>query len=263
MLQQKQNQESITSAIRATQSLRSRNPAIRVPPSIYDRNDDDESILAPEVVSISAATELEFEFDDMVINSAAYRRVFMQARAKEYADTSKAVGDLIDLSDSPIVPPSETRPVSNVLRDLEGLSLQALERKSTPDTAHESPPAADTVAGGNSMVPKPANPGLEEIPTPHISNSTDTAKSGAKKDEGARTRCPKCSEFISGRFIKVPPPNDYGPFPEAVGMLDVAMHPDCLLCEVGFTHFQEEEKTKKPTRVLIWFPGLRREIGIH
>jgi hypothetical protein len=66
-----------------------------------------------------ASSELNFDFDDIVVNSVAYRRVL--SAAKQELSTSKhevPAGDLIDFSDDVTL-----RQQAACLPDLEGLGL--------------------------------------------------------------------------------------------------------------------------------------------
>jgi hypothetical protein len=66
-----------------------------------------------------ASSELNFDFDDIVVNSVAYRRVL--SAAKQELSSSKhdvPAGDLIDFSDDATI-----RQQAACLPDLEGLGL--------------------------------------------------------------------------------------------------------------------------------------------
>ena len=133
MIQRKRG--TIQATIRTTHSLRSGNPSIRVPASIYDggnamANTD------MDVASVIAPSEIQFEFDDLVVNSQAYRRVFAQARARfgSSGDRSpleqQTAAGLIDVSVSvsAMAKPGEsstTQLTPAVIEDLRGLSLEA------------------------------------------------------------------------------------------------------------------------------------------
>jgi hypothetical protein len=94
------NQETISTSVRTTESIRSANPMIRVASSIYDSEDHTGSMIIPDNVSIVASSELEFEFDNIIINSQAYRRVFAKAHAKTRTRNEEELGDLIDFTDN-------------------------------------------------------------------------------------------------------------------------------------------------------------------
>ena len=100
MLQQKQ--DVIETSIHAAQSLRSANPTIIVAKSIYQSEGRVHSIINPDTASVIAPSDLEFEFDNMIINSQAYRRAFAkahQAQAEARDVDAEELGDLIDFTD--------------------------------------------------------------------------------------------------------------------------------------------------------------------
>lgn len=64
------------------QSLRSRNPSVKMDSeSIFDNDAANLSFFHHEAASGYAPSELNFVFDDQVINSQAYRRVFVKAQS--------------------------------------------------------------------------------------------------------------------------------------------------------------------------------------
>ncbi len=111
-----------------TQSLRVQNPSVRVANSIYNRADNASSAFARDVMSVVAPSELEVEFDDMIINSQAYRRAMAHAQAKITPPSSQddaALGDLIDLTDNftmrqedaaPVAPPSALQELQDLVQ---------------------------------------------------------------------------------------------------------------------------------------------------
>jgi len=123
MLQQKQ--DIIGTSVHVTQSLRSENPTIRVAKSIYEAEGHAGSILIPDTASVVAPSELEFDFDNMIINSQAYRRVLAQAHAKSSIEIEEDLGDLIYFTDEATVKHEDqsTGNLSVTFNDLEGLSL--------------------------------------------------------------------------------------------------------------------------------------------
>jgi GAF domain-containing protein len=81
-------------SIRRTESLRQSHPEIDFPASIYSV-DDRRNIYSTDP-SIAGASELEFEFDDLIVNSKVYRRVLASARGKALdSDRHVIEGDLI------------------------------------------------------------------------------------------------------------------------------------------------------------------------
>ena len=100
-----QNRPVITESIRKTKLLKESHPQINVPDSIYDSGD--RLSIYSAGVSIAGVSALEFEFDDLIVNSKVYRRVLKSAmeKASEKTEYDRGVieGDLIDLSDSPTI----------------------------------------------------------------------------------------------------------------------------------------------------------------
>ncbi|GKU14615.1 unnamed protein product [Fusarium langsethiae] len=63
------------------QSLRSQNPSIKIESqSIFDEDTSRLSFFGAEAMSNVAPSELDFQFDDLVINSNTYRRAFAKAK---------------------------------------------------------------------------------------------------------------------------------------------------------------------------------------
>jgi hypothetical protein len=133
MIQQKRG--TIQATIKTTHSLRSGNPSIRVPASIYDGGNA-MAINDMDVASVIAPSEIQFEFDDLVVNSQAYRRVFAQARARFGSSGDRGpleqqtTAGLVDVPVpvSAMAKPSEsstTQLTPVVIEDLRGLSLGA------------------------------------------------------------------------------------------------------------------------------------------
>lgn len=97
-----QNGPDLRETVERTQSLRRSHPQVKVAESIYNRDDRVSVYSARD--SILASSDLDFDFDGVVVNSAAYRRVL--AVAKQQIDVSKhdePSNDLIDLSDDTTV----------------------------------------------------------------------------------------------------------------------------------------------------------------
>jgi hypothetical protein len=111
-----------------TQSLRARNPSVRVTRSIYSREGDAGAALAPEVASIVAPSEREFDFDDLLVNSHVYRKV-MHAQAKTNVATIQepALGDLMDRNDTPSPREEDSLPAAppSMSRDLQDSAFHA------------------------------------------------------------------------------------------------------------------------------------------
>jgi hypothetical protein len=79
--------------------LRESLPSMKVPDSIYESSERPSSIYSTDG-SVVAPSELEFGFDDEIVNSRVYRRMLTQAMQKHPARKIEVVeGDLIDFSD--------------------------------------------------------------------------------------------------------------------------------------------------------------------
>ncbi|CVK84846.1 related to GTPase-activating protein of the rho/rac family (LRG1 protein) [Fusarium mangiferae] len=77
------NAPRIKAAASQAQSLRSCNPSVKMDiESVFDNDAAKLSYFDVETVSGIAPSELDFTFDDVVINSQAYRRVFIKARSE-------------------------------------------------------------------------------------------------------------------------------------------------------------------------------------
>ncbi|KAF2813324.1 uncharacterized protein BDZ99DRAFT_253794 [Mytilinidion resinicola] len=119
--------------IQRTQSLRSSYPQIGVPESVYSR-DDREGGGEVEEYAASIWSDRQFDFDDLIVNSKAYRRALAAARAgKEPVDgtsgqtNEQAVfgGDLIDFSDAATITQKtvDQSSIHGATRELAGLTL--------------------------------------------------------------------------------------------------------------------------------------------
>jgi len=78
----RQNQQVVRASAAVTQSLRSQNPSIRVANSIYEPQEGRRTSFDAAAASIYAPSELEFDFDDTVVNSQVYRRTLARAYLK-------------------------------------------------------------------------------------------------------------------------------------------------------------------------------------
>jgi DNA-binding transcriptional MocR family regulator len=93
------NRNTFTRVAEKTQSLRESEPDMKVPRSIYGPDDNAGSI-SSSGVSIVAPSDLEFDFDDQIVNSKVYRKFLAQAiQKKQVNDMNVVEGDLIDFSD--------------------------------------------------------------------------------------------------------------------------------------------------------------------
>ncbi|KAF5598141.1 GTPase-activating of the rho rac family (LRG1) [Fusarium pseudoanthophilum] len=79
----RKNAPRIKAAASEAQSLRSWNPSVKMDcESIFDNNAGNLSFFHVDAISGNAPSELDFEFDNLVINSQAYRRVFIKAQSE-------------------------------------------------------------------------------------------------------------------------------------------------------------------------------------
>jgi hypothetical protein len=101
MLQQKQ--DVVRASAELTRSLRSRNPSVVVANSVYAGRDARYStILGADDVSVVAPSDLDFEFDDLIVSSQAYHQALARGHGSlESTEPSvEDLGDLIDFSDA-------------------------------------------------------------------------------------------------------------------------------------------------------------------
>jgi hypothetical protein len=126
LLQQKAPE--LKQSVERTESLRRSRPSVRtkVAESIFSQEDRMSVYSAAD--SMMASSELEFDFDDIIVNSAAYRRALVAAKQQNLAPHIEEVhSDLIDLSDDATLrrAPIEDRAedVAAISSDLLGLSF--------------------------------------------------------------------------------------------------------------------------------------------
>ena len=114
MLHEKRDTVRASAAI--TSSLREQNPRIRVANSIYPRADHDMSGTAGDTISIVAPSELEFEFDNMVVNSQVYRRVMAHSQAKAILPIQKEESDSerTPTHENPFISENKTTPRQSI-----------------------------------------------------------------------------------------------------------------------------------------------------
>jgi hypothetical protein len=106
MLQQKE--DLIGTSIHATRSLRSENPIIRVATSVNVTKSKTGSICSSDTASIVAPSDLELEFDDIIINSQTYGRLLAQAQAKPRIESLEELDDLIGFANDDTVREEES-----------------------------------------------------------------------------------------------------------------------------------------------------------
>ena len=84
------NNDTFERTARRTRTLRVSNPNVKVPTSIYTKEPDEANEKIPLTLSVPSSepseyqpSGLDFEFDDEVVNSQAYRRILAKAEAKQ------------------------------------------------------------------------------------------------------------------------------------------------------------------------------------
>ncbi|EMC96355.1 hypothetical protein BAUCODRAFT_33682 [Baudoinia panamericana UAMH 10762] len=95
------NAPELKKTVERTNTLRRSHPLIRVAESIYSQ--EDRASVYSKADSILASSDLEFDFDDIIVNSAAYRRALAAARQQTSAprqQTEEPDQDLIDFSEN-------------------------------------------------------------------------------------------------------------------------------------------------------------------
>ncbi|KAL2692546.1 hypothetical protein Neosp_002956 [[Neocosmospora] mangrovei] len=136
------NRSRIQAGVSQAQSLRSRNPSIKMGcESIFDNDTAKFSLFDIEAVSAVAPSELDFEFDDLVLNSQAYRRAFARAQADtEQPHIHVVEGDLIDFSEAQSsIDNSDAATIRELNQDLQGLSMGIDLETSTGETNLQQP----------------------------------------------------------------------------------------------------------------------------
>lgn len=111
LLQQKTPE--LKQTIESTGSLRRMYPSVKVAESIYSQEDRMSVYSAAD--SMLASSDLDFDFDDIIVNSAAYRRALAAARHQAPAPALPPVvigEDLIDFSDTDTIQQDRARKVS-------------------------------------------------------------------------------------------------------------------------------------------------------
>ena len=226
------NQGAIGVSKNATQSLRNANPGVHAPASIYDTMDRDDQTITRDDASFMAPSEIEFEFDDMIINSQVYRRMIGHARARMELN-SDTVGDLIDLSE-PLPGLSVSQDAGllpEVLQDLQDLTLQeGATRKNTQDTVQETSNTQQPVRPDDNIVSEPEE--IQQTAGITPANDYDMAKSEPTDQPPKKSPkiCFKCHEVLTGQFVKAPAPwhntlqNDSS---------DRKFHLECFTCAVS------------------------------
>ena len=122
-------------------ALRASYPKVIAPESIFEVTADTESIFGAATSTIGAQ---EFDFDDVVINSQAYRRVLAAARrnmAQQEYPHAIPDGDLIDLSEPSDNAQGDDRTINRELRSLKFSTYnEPIKRQRSGSLAADQPP---------------------------------------------------------------------------------------------------------------------------
>ncbi|KAF2802570.1 uncharacterized protein BDZ99DRAFT_200839 [Mytilinidion resinicola] len=119
----RENSGTLEQIATRSKSLRSTHPRIKVPDSIFKANDNAKS----GVDANSIISQAEFDFDDQVVNSKAYRRAMAAAEARNGNPKPQAEvvqGDLINFDDPEDEP--QLQALSDTLEELQNLDLSGV-----------------------------------------------------------------------------------------------------------------------------------------
>lgn len=183
--------------------------------SIFDNDTAKLSLFDIEAVSAVAPSELDFEFDDVVLNSQAYRRAFARAQADtEQTHIHIVEGDLIDFSEAQSsIDNSDAATIRELNQDLQGLSMGTDPETATGETTLQQPRPRR-----NSWDAQEDSFSLRKIERPENTGVQYSQNSPQEKPHDRY--CDKCSEPITGRFVRA---------------LDGVWHIDCFTCAVSTT----------------------------
>ncbi|RSL56832.1 hypothetical protein CEP53_006683 [Fusarium sp. AF-6] len=232
------NKSRIQAPASQAQSLRSKNPSIKLEcESIFDNDTARLSLFGGETVSVVAPSELDFDFDDMVLNSQAYRRVFARAQADSQPLQIHVVeGDLIDLSEAQSsIDNSDAETVRELNQDLQGLSMGADPETSTESTTLQQQRRTNSWdEQEDSFIPREIEPQQNpDVPYTYYDLASEQTPRAAR----ILPNCDKCKEHVGGQYVEE---------------LDVVWHPECFTCidcdQVIGTHFypHDDNGTQKP-----------------
>ncbi|RSL41096.1 hypothetical protein CEP54_015925 [Fusarium duplospermum] len=230
------NKSRIQAPASQAQSLRSRNPSMRLKcESIFDNDTAGPSLFGVEAVSAVAPSELDFDFDDLVLNSQAYRRAFARAQADSQQPQIHVVeGDLIDLSEAQSsIDNSDAETIQELNQDLQGLSMGENAETSTESTALQQRRRRNSWnEQEDTFIPREIE--RQQNPGVHYSQKTSQESPRALR---ALPNCDKCKEPVGRQYV------------EDLGGL---WHVDCFTCidcdQVIGTDFypHDDNGTQKP-----------------
>lgn len=172
--------------------------------SIFDKDASRLSVFGAEGASVVAPSELDFQFDDLVINSDAYRRAF----AKAHAEGQEQKKHVTDSSHGPGVG------VKFELISYERDAPRGISQISLYDTIEAS--ATD---GGVQTESQPSSieEAIEEEHQTVVINGSDSQELGFSQAL-SQLVCNRCDVDITGRCVKA---------------LGYAWHPNCFECYVS------------------------------
>ncbi|KAK3318183.1 hypothetical protein B0H66DRAFT_227174 [Apodospora peruviana] len=154
MLQQQRS--TVQTSAQITQSLRSQNPSIKVPNSVYGGQERSVAGFPVDAVSMTAPSDLEFDFDDVAVNSRVYRRTLAQAQVQTQTTTHNQIPRLSDQPDpkpanqaNPILYPEGWSSDSSVYAD------QLLHSPNDSDVRNPATPSS-------AATPSPTDPPQKE-----------------------------------------------------------------------------------------------------
>ncbi|KAI8722668.1 LIM zinc-binding domain-containing protein [Fusarium sp. LHS14.1] len=213
----RENRSKIQRPASEARSLQSKSPSIRMESqSIFDHENTRLSLFDVEAISAVAPSELDFDFDDIVLDSQAYRRVFAQAQSDANLKSQVTVKEGISLHIS------TATTLERLNGDLQVLNLIPASRlQQSPSLCSSSSESISTVLGGQESVP-----GETDDFSPQqggegtgVRDRTDLGiqeprESSQLTNRSGRT-CSKCSSAIIGQYV------------EEQGKV---FHPDCFTC---------------------------------
>lgn len=183
-----------------------------------------------------APSELEFEFDDMVINSQAYRRVMAYAKAKTKPSdpqTEDSLGDLIDLTDRATIGEggTATAELPAVFQELQDLTIhEPPTRRQTAGSgvlpSVEPLSATGGLVNDTTMVVAEPEDALTTSPMGHSRSTTPTqlVRSGHELEGSGPKRCGKCGLGLPGQCVRISSKDEHG--------RSLWFHLECFTCEV-------------------------------
>ncbi|KAF2669340.1 hypothetical protein BT63DRAFT_258973 [Microthyrium microscopicum] len=228
------NQPTLSKNVERTQSLRRSIPGVRIPESIYSAEDED----VPSVYSYDptgdASSAIEFEFDDMIINSQVYRKVVAAAMSRTPSrPTEEIEGDLIDLSDAATIKAGHEDDSLTGEASRELATLMLSETRTTVVVEEPSAePILDPTAEDSESQTRHA-PVAEKLPDDTASSTVSDMQAHSQASENAMTSarskksmpvspkprseksCHKCGEPLYGQFVRA---------------LNTIYHLDCFTC---------------------------------